>query len=226
MCRLKKKGVDISDGAGSAALLLEREYKFKGKITPHTFKELMQKISTERTDAPVKLGLNACTLQDNIPDGTYNNTFVPSGIRVSVLKLHKGITRMSTYFIRSNALKNVHLPNTVTTIGESAFEGCDAVTLTSLPSTLTTMEEYAFQNCKRLFLTTLPGTLKSIDNGAFKNCLTFNDIRHQPIVNPSPKKATPKLSNAIKSAIEKDTMSRLPTRKITLKQDAHALLGL
>lgn len=47
-------------------------------------------------------------------------------------------------------MKSVQLPNTITTIRESAFEGCKCITTFSIPESVTDVYEDAFTDCSNL----------------------------------------------------------------------------
>jgi len=65
-------------------------------------------------------------------------------------------------------LKSVTIPNSVTTIGRSAFESCDKMT-TALPNSVTTIGEYAFCDCWCLN-TAIPNSVTDIGKEAFWKC--------------------------------------------------------
>ena len=67
-------------------------------------------------------------------------------------------------------LTEVHLPETLTTIGSACFENCSSLTDISLPPSLTTINEYAFNNCTSLVDINLPSSITSINKDAFRNC--------------------------------------------------------
>ena len=79
-------------------------------------------------------------------------------------------------FRRLKMLEYVELPETVTTIGESAFEDCDSLTTIALPPLLTNIEKRAFFDCDKLSEITLPQGLQSIGTGAFLDCLSLVEI--------------------------------------------------
>lgn len=62
------------------------------------------------------------------------------------------------------------LPDSLTSIGEYAFESCENLALTELPSGLINIEGNAFYNCTNLALTELPNSLVSIGDYAFEYC--------------------------------------------------------
>lgn len=68
------------------------------------------------------------------------------------------------------SLTSVLMPDSVTSIGKSAFYLCENLALTSLPSSLTSIGGYAFCGCKNLALTSLPEGLTIIGEQAFRYC--------------------------------------------------------
>ena len=67
-------------------------------------------------------------------------------------------------------LWSISLPKTVTRIGDCAFKGCSSLTSFSMPSNLAYIGESAFQDCSNLQSLHLPGSLKSIGSSAFADC--------------------------------------------------------
>lgn len=65
------------------------------------------------------------------------------------------------------------LPNSITTIKKYAFTSCEQLNLTELPPGLTTIEERVFSNCYMLALTELPSGITSIGTRAFQYCETM-----------------------------------------------------
>jgi len=71
---------------------------------------------------------------------------------------------------------SVTLPNSLITIGVSAFSGCiDLISLT-LPNSLTSIGKGAFYGCSGLTSITLPNTLTAIESGAFHGCSGLTSI--------------------------------------------------
>ena len=68
------------------------------------------------------------------------------------------------------------LPNSVTSIGWSAFEGCTGLTELTLPSSVTSIGESAFDGCSGLTKLTLPNSITSIGNCVFYGCRGLTEL--------------------------------------------------
>ena len=67
--------------------------------------------------------------------------------------------------------KNTIIPEDVTSIGTSAFEGCTGLTSITIPNSITSIGDNAFSGCKNLKeVTTLPTIPPTLGNGAFGGC--------------------------------------------------------
>ena len=72
--------------------------------------------------------------------------------------------------------QNTIIPNTVTSIGNSAFEECSSLTSIEIPSGVTSIGGYAFSYCDNLTSIELPSGVTSIGYGAFYNCSSLTSI--------------------------------------------------
>lgn len=73
-------------------------------------------------------------------------------------------------------IKSIVVGEGVTTIGNSAFEGCSKVTSVSLPKTLTRIGGHTFDHCSSLKELSIPDGVTSIGGYAF-SCCTFESIK-------------------------------------------------
>jgi len=64
----------------------------------------------------------------------------------------------------------------VVAIGSGAFQGCDAVTELSIPNTVTSIEDNAFAGCTGISTLTIPNSVTSIGSGTFSGCTGLNSI--------------------------------------------------
>ncbi len=72
--------------------------------------------------------------------------------------------------------KNSVIPNSVTSIGDSAFSGCSGMTELILPNSVTSIGDFAFLGCRGLTELTLPNSVTSIGNYAFSDCSGLEKI--------------------------------------------------
>ena len=63
----------------------------------------------------------------------------------------------------STQVKDVIIPEGITTIGENAFEGCVSLESITLPSTIKYIRRNAFADCKSLKQIVLPESITDID---------------------------------------------------------------
>ncbi len=69
-----------------------------------------------------------------------------------------------------NLITEVSIPNTVTTICDSALFGCSSLTEITIPDSVTTIENNAFRNCSGLRTITIPSGVTSIGAASFMGC--------------------------------------------------------
>ena len=72
--------------------------------------------------------------------------------------------------------KNTIIPNTVTSIGESAFKNCAGLTSITIPNSVTSIEGSAFRDCLGLTSITIPNSVTSIEGSAFHSCKGLTSI--------------------------------------------------
>ena len=72
--------------------------------------------------------------------------------------------------------KNTIIPNTVTSVGPSAFRANTALTSIDLPESITMIDNYAFFECSALSSITLPASLTSLGQRVFYNCVGLQSI--------------------------------------------------
>ena len=74
------------------------------------------------------------------------------------------------------SLDSLIIKDAATSIGESAFDGCSHLTTLSLGKNITTIGDYAFQGCSYLTNVTIPQSVTSIGASAFANCSNLRTI--------------------------------------------------
>ena len=89
-----------------------------------------------------------------------------------------------TYSVRSigdsvftqNDITSITIPNSVTTIGNSAFSGCTSLTSITIPYSVTSIGDDAFEGCTGLTSINIPNSVTSIGKNAFDYCTGLTSI--------------------------------------------------
>ena len=72
--------------------------------------------------------------------------------------------------------KNSTIPNSVTSIGNSAFYHCKLLTSITIPNSVTSIDNYAFLSCSGLTLVPIPNSVTKIGSSAFGYCSSLNEV--------------------------------------------------
>ena len=72
--------------------------------------------------------------------------------------------------------KDTVIPNTVTSIGRLAFDGCTGLTSIEIPNSVTSIYNYAFRDCTNLTSIEIPNSVTLISNYAFSGCSGLEQI--------------------------------------------------
>lgn len=84
---------------------------------------------------------------------------------------------------------NTIIPNTVTSIGDAAFNECSFTNIT-IPDSVTSIKSGAFQYCENLTSITIPSSVTSIDKAAFLSCDKLANITCLRITAPTIQSST------------------------------------
>ncbi len=119
-----------------------------------------------------------------LEDGTLSITgcTAPSGDLILPESLDTGSGPVTVTRIESNAFKVTNpiffpsqiktfvMPDSVTSVGDSAFTWCNSLTSVTFSSNLTNIGASVFSNCSALTSITIPDSVQSIGSAAFSNC--------------------------------------------------------
>ena len=75
-----------------------------------------------------------------------------------------------------DGLTSVTIPNSFTCIGEDAFSYCDGLTSVTIPNSVTSIGEDAFGWCSGLTSVTIGNSVTSIGDGAFSECYGLTSV--------------------------------------------------
>ena len=78
--------------------------------------------------------------------------------------------------ILTHGCKNTIIPDSVTNIGEGAFNGCSGLSAITIPNSVTNIGHCAFEGCSSLTSITIPESVTNIGDGAFYGCYGLTTI--------------------------------------------------
>ena len=84
-----------------------------------------------------------------------------------------------------SSLTSVTIGNSVTSIGNYAFQYCSSLTSVTIPNSVTSIGERAFRGCTSLKSVTIPDSVTSIGNYAFYYCTSLTRVYCKPIIPPT-----------------------------------------
>ena len=109
------------------------------------------------------------------------NTLI-SGCKNSVIP--NSVTSIDNYaFSGCDSLTSIVIPDSVTSIGNYAFSGCDSLTSITIPDSVMSIGDYAFYSCDSLTSITIPDSVTSIGDSVFSWCESITSITIPDSVN-------------------------------------------
>ena len=100
----------------------------------------------------------------------------PAGKTDSEYVIPNSVTSIGySAFSYCRSLTSVTIPNSVTSIGYGAFEDCTSLIGVTIPNSVTSIGYGTFEDCTSLISVTIPNSVTSIGSSAFYNTAYFND---------------------------------------------------
>jgi len=136
----------------------------------------------------------ACTSLTSISVGTLNSAYssvegvlfnktqttlvqYPAGIAATSYSIPNSVTSMGDYaFDSCTSLTSITIPNSVTSIGNYVCGGCTSLSSVTIPAGVTIIGEWAFSGCSSLTNLTIPNSVTSIGQEAFDWCTNLTSI--------------------------------------------------
>ena len=79
-------------------------------------------------------------------------------------------------FLNGEEIKDLVIPNSVTTIEQCAFQGCSGLTSVTIPNSVKSIGMIAFANCASLTSVTIPNSVTTIGDGVFEHCTGLTSV--------------------------------------------------
>ena len=114
---------------------------------------------------------------------TSTNTLI-QGCNNSIIP--NSVTRIGeSAFNGRSSLSSISIPDSVTSIGANAFYNCIGLTSVNIPTGVTSIANYAFYRCAGLTSITIPSGVTSISSYAFEDCSGLTSVTIYAIAPPS-----------------------------------------
>ena len=134
-------------------------------------------------DGKKLLGSNHCLTNYTIRQGTRSicdaafagkYDFRPS---LQSITIPDSVTSIGDHaFEYCESLHSITIPDAVTSIGDSAFSWCSSLQSVTIPDSVTNIGGSVFSNCKSLQSVTIPDSVTNIGYSAFSNCKSLQSV--------------------------------------------------
>lgn len=92
------------------------------------------------------------------------------------ITISNNITKIEQKAFRACGLVSLVIPDSVTSIGDTAFLGCTGLTSIILPNAITKISSNLFNVCRSLTSITIPSGVTRIETSAFAQCSSLSSI--------------------------------------------------
>ena len=120
----------------------------------------------------IKFGSN-----DANPLGYAGHLYSDENTEIKDLVIPNSVTSIGNIaFIGCFGLTSITIPSSVTSIGESAFNSCLCLTSVTIGNSVTSIGNYAFSGCSGLTSVTIPNSVTNIGKSAFYGCAGLTSV--------------------------------------------------
>ena len=101
--------------------------------------------------------------------------FYQSGLQS--VTIPNSVTRIGDHAFNScNGLTSITIPNSVTSLGVGVFVSCSGLTSITIPRSITSLDDLLFSDCTALGSITIPDSVTSIGESTFKYCTGLSSV--------------------------------------------------
>ena len=94
------------------------------------------------------------------------------------------VTSIGTHAFYNSGLKTIHLPNRLTVIDDFTFRSCNSLQAIEIPPTVKYIGEQAFFDCSALVTVNIPSLVEKMGYQAFAYCSKLTTVYCYPTVPP------------------------------------------
>lgn len=169
--------------ANSAVQIVEIPSRIKINDDLYSIKEIGERAFNECKDLTSVTIPNSVT---SIGDNAFYNCSGLTAVHINDLAAWCGISFKNFLanpllyarhlYLNGTEIKNLVIPNSVTSIGDNAFAGCSGLTSVTIPNSVTSIGWYTFINCSSLTSVTIGNSVTSIGDNAFWGCSGLTSV--------------------------------------------------
>jgi hypothetical protein len=120
--------------------------------------------------------------QYTVEDGEVVITkFTGAGMEAEIPKTHPylkiPVTGIGNYAFRDGFLQSIHIPDSVSKIGDGAFLKCEPLQTVCIPDRVTEICDFLFTSCMELRSVNIPNAVTRIGKSAFMGCVSLSSIQ-------------------------------------------------
>lgn len=172
--------IDASKAHGKTFIPKEVEYEGKKyAVTQITGKEVDYKYEAYQADKRKKPEIKFEKKYRGAFQSTYHNGRYHWQDNVNKMEIiiPNSVTSIGhSAFSGCRGLTSISIPNGVTSIGDDTFFNCSSLTSITIPNSVTSIGKYAFCRCTGLTSVTIPNSVTSIGYDAFCNCGSLTSV--------------------------------------------------
>ncbi len=102
--------------------------------------------------------------------------FVNKSITNTNFKVLDSVERIEKYAFYNNPVETIVFSNSLKSIGEYAFYGCEALQDFVLPESLEIIEQYSFYGCKQIKNLVIPNSVTTVGQNSFYGCTSLMSV--------------------------------------------------
>ncbi len=166
---------------GSAAALPEGVFETSSTITASAASKATSGKCGDNVNWSLKNGVLTISGKGKMNNYGYiadfNNSPFCNRTDIKSVVIKSGVTSVGdTAFDGCKNLKSVTISSSVKTIGNKAFVGCSSLTSVTISSGVESIGKYAFFSCTSLTSITVPNSVTSIGDSAFLQCSSLSSV--------------------------------------------------
>ena len=131
-------------------------------------------------DKVVAIGDNAFFAEDSVwfkTNITLSDIYKNLRKKIKAIFIPNSVTSIgNSAFCGCENLTSIVIPDSVTSIGNAAFEGCKNLTSIVIPDSVISIGDAVFYDCKNLVSVVIPNSITDIGNRVFENCKNLTGI--------------------------------------------------